>query len=171
MRKSLWLSWVGALVGVACGEATPDVKEAGPVFKSSLEAKKDKEETNFPVALPANFMSTASGLEFAVEKQGFGPNPVKGQSVAVNYAGYFTDGRKFDSSKKGAPFKFKLGKGLVIDGWEEGLMLMNQGSRVWLRIPPKLAYGEQGDPPDIPPNATLIFYIELVKLYDLPAQP
>lgn len=105
---------------------------------------------------------TFSGLRFVPLKPGKGELPKPGQEVAVKYIGWTADGSEFDGSyKRGEPFRFKLGEGNVIKGWEQGLADMRPGERRYLIIPPELGYGAQGVGP-IPPNATLIFDVERV---------
>ena len=96
---------------------------------------------------------------------GTGEKAVNGKTVAVHYTGTLTDGKKFDSSHdRGQPIEFKLGAGQVIQGWERGIEGMCVGGKRRLEIPPELGYGERGFPGAIPPNATLIFEVELVAV-------
>ena len=105
---------------------------------------------------------TASGLTYWDIKQGTGPVAETGHNVKVDYTGWLTNGKKFDSSVgSGKPFEFKLGAGQVIKGWDEGVAGMKVGGKRQLKIPPDLAYGANGYPPVIPANSTLIFDVTL----------
>jgi FKBP-type peptidyl-prolyl cis-trans isomerase FkpA len=96
---------------------------------------------------------------------GNGVAPKGGDTVTVHYTGRLTDGTKFDSSvDRHDPFQFVLGVGQVIQGWDKGVATMRVGDKVRLTIPPELAYGEQGYPGAIPPNATLVFEVELLAV-------
>ena len=108
-------------------------------------------------------MTTASGLKFTDAVAGTGASPQKGKQVTVHYTGRLTDGRKFDSSvDRGQPFKFIIGVGQVIKGWDEGVMNMKVGGKRTLTIPADLGYGSRGAGSAIPPNATLVFDVELL---------
>ncbi|KAG8499890.1 hypothetical protein CXB51_006338 [Gossypium anomalum] len=105
------------------------------------------------------------GLKKKLVKEGEGwETPENGDEVEVHYTGALIDGTKFDSTlDRGTPFKFKLGLGQVIKGWDEGIKTMKKGENAIFTIPPELAYGESGSPPTIPPNATLQFDVELIS--------
>jgi FKBP-type peptidyl-prolyl cis-trans isomerase FkpA len=107
---------------------------------------------------------TASGLVIDEVEVGVGDEAQTGDTVAVHYTGRLTDGTQFDSSQGREPLQFTIGEGRVIPGWEEGITGMRVGGIRTLTIPPELGYGEEGFPPVIPPNATLIFDVELVDI-------
>jgi ketosteroid isomerase-like protein len=111
----------------------------------------------------SNAISTPSGLKYTDEVVGTGASPSPGQMVTVHYTGTLEDGTKFDSSvDRGQPFTFQIGVGRVIKGWDEGVMTMKVGGKRRLIIPPQLGYGARGTGGVIPPNATLIFDVELL---------
>ena len=110
-------------------------------------------------------IKTPSGLTIEDLVVGTGDAASAGQKVSVHYTGWTTDGKKFDSSKdRGDPFVFPLGQGHVIKGWDEGVAGMKVGGKRQLTIPPELGYGARGAGGVIPPNATLIFEVELLKV-------
>lgn len=110
-------------------------------------------------------VTTPSGLKYVDRVVGTGPSPSPGQSVTVHYTGTLTNGAKFDSSvDRNKPFTFRLGQTPVIQGWNEGVLTMKVGGKRKLIIPPELGYGPEGRPPTIPPNATLLFDIELLDV-------
>lgn len=106
--------------------------------------------------------TTDSGLQYTDVKEGNGQLPKEGQVVIVHYTGTLPDGTKFDSSRGKDPFKFTLGQGQVIKGWDEAISTMKVGGQRTLIIPPELGYGSQGAGSQIPPNATLHFDVELI---------
>ena len=112
-----------------------------------------------------NVVKTDSGLKYVVIAKGDGAQPQTGNRVFVHYVGTLEDGTKFDSSRdRGRPFDFTVGQGQVIKGWDEGVGAMKVGDRRKLIIPPELGYGARGAGGVIPPNATLIFDVELLRI-------
>lgn len=122
-------------------------------------------DTSSPTKVEGKPKTTASGLQYWEITAGTGAVAVSGKKVTVHYTGWLTDGKKFDSSvDHGKPFVFSLGAGQVIKGWDEGVAGMNVGGKRQLKVPPDLGYGARGYPPVIPPNATLIFDVELLDV-------
>ncbi|WP_428655562.1 FKBP-type peptidyl-prolyl cis-trans isomerase [Runella sp.] len=120
-------------------------------------------------------VETPSGLNYVIVKEGDGVKPVAGNMVSVHYVGKLLDGKEFDSSYKnpqsgGKPVDFPIGQGMVIPGWEEGIMNMRKGGKSTFIIPSSLAYGEAGSPGTIPPNSVLVFEVELVDVKNAPKQ-
>ncbi|MBW3521638.1 peptidylprolyl isomerase [Chryseobacterium sp. NKUCC03_KSP] len=127
--------------------------------KAEAEAKKALEE------LKAGMQVTESGLYYKITKKTEGKAAKAGDNVQVHYAGKLTNGTEFDSSfKRNEPLEFPVGTGRVIKGWDEGILLLKEGETATLLIPPAMAYGERGAGGVIPPNAWLIFDVELVKV-------
>jgi len=125
----------------------------------------EKKATGGPTQVTGEPTKTASGLEYWDIKVGEGAVAQAGHKVKVDYTGWLTNGKKFDSSVgTGRPFEFQLGAGQVIKGWDEGVAGMKVGGKRQLRIPPDLAYGAKGYPPVIPPSSTLIFDVQLLDV-------
>lgn len=115
--------------------------------------------------LAAGFKSTDSGLRYQIIQKGSGKMASKGQQVSVHYKGQLADGTVFDSSyKRNEPLQFQVGVGQVIAGWDEGILLLNEGDKARLVIPSNLGYGSRGAGGVIPPDAVLVFDVELVKV-------
>lgn len=113
----------------------------------------------------ANLVTLPSGLQYEDQVTGEGKSPSPRQTVTVHYTGWLTDGTKFDSSvDRGRPFNFQIGVGQVIKGWDEGVATMKIGGKRRLVIPPDLGYGSRGAGGLIPPNATLVFDVELLEV-------
>lgn len=113
----------------------------------------------------ANDATTSSGLKYSDQVVGTGVEAVAGKTVSVHYTGWLASGQKFDSSvDRGQPFSFPLGAGRVIKGWDEGVQGMKVGGKRKLTIPSELGYGSRGAGGVIPPNATLIFDVELLDV-------
>jgi peptidylprolyl isomerase len=114
-----------------------------------------------------NYKKTETGLEFSIIEEGSGVQPKVGQKISVHYTGYLLNGTKFDSSyDRGDPISFAVGTRRVIAGWDEALLDMRVGEKRLLKIPPQLAYGQGGTGTMIPPNSTLVFYVELMDAAD-----
>jgi FKBP-type peptidyl-prolyl cis-trans isomerase len=133
--------------------------------QTSTQKRAATPNTNAPTKVMGDGVKTASGLQYWDIKVGTGEVAKDGDHVKVHYTGWLTSGKKFDSSVDAhQPFSLTLGKGEVIKGWDEGIAGMKVGGKRQLRIPPDLAYGAQGYPGAIPPNATLIFDVQLLAV-------
>jgi peptidylprolyl isomerase len=193
-------SWIpvlitaAALLVVSCGrsrESTPTpmptlAETAAPASAASsastpasaAETQNEATTPTSPNATPTpldkeDTIITSTGLQYTESEAGAGKKPQAGDVVAVHYTGTLSDGTVFDSSyDRGEPIRFPLGAGRVIPGWDEGIGMMAEGGKAILVIPPDLAYGERGAGDVIPPNATLIFDVELVEVTEgAPASP
>ena len=141
-------TWMGLALLAICGLLVA-------VGTSMADEKKDEPKV----------ITTDSGLKYSDLKVGTGDTAKKGDTVEVHYTGWLKNGKKFDSSlDRGKPFSFQLGAGRVIKGWDEGVAGMKVGGKRKLIIPAKLAYGERGAGGVIPPNATLLFEVQLLDL-------
>ncbi|WP_430408524.1 peptidylprolyl isomerase [Kordia sp.] len=129
-----------------------------------IQAAKEKQEKELE-EIATGFDKTESGLRYKIIQKGDGAQAEKGKTVSVHYKGMFPDGGVFDSSyKRNEPIDFPLGQGNVIPGWDEGIALLKIGDKARFVIPPHLAYGERGAGGVIPPNATLMFDVELMDV-------
>lgn len=135
---------------------------AAPAASDGKWAKRFEEFTDADFE---GFSTTTSGLQYKIVEEGYGVKPLAGQKIKAHYAGYLLNGAKFDASyDRGKPLEFQVGVGRVIKGWDEALLDMKVGEKRMLRIPSSLGYGSRGAGGVIPPDATLVFYVELVTL-------
>ncbi|NJY63820.1 peptidylprolyl isomerase [Salinimicrobium sp. CDJ15-81-2] len=133
--------------------------------KAEREAAAKKQQEELLGELSQGFEKTGSGLRYKMISEGNGKKAEKGKTVAVHYKGMLPDGTVFDSSyKRKEPIEFPLGKGHVIEGWDEGIQMLKEGDKARFVIPSNLGYGSRGAGGVIPPNATLIFDVELVQV-------
>jgi peptidylprolyl isomerase len=139
-----------------------------PIAQAPIAQVPIAPDTETPDVTPESaptVITTDSGLQYVDIEEGTGATPQSGQTVVVHYTGTLQDGTKFDSSRdRDRPFSFRLGAGQVIRGWDEGISTMKVGGRRQLIIPPELGYGARGAGGVIPPNATLIFDVELLRI-------
>lgn len=133
------------------------------LLAQTKKTAKSGKKADGPTQVSGKPTTTPSGLEYWEIKKGTGALAQAGKNVSVHYTGWLTDGKEFDSSRDaGEPIQFKLGTGQVIKGWDEGIAGMKVGGKRQLRIPPALGYGARGAGSAIPPNATLVFDVELM---------
>jgi hypothetical protein len=178
IRENLLLVGAGALTAALVGLALilavfgGDGDEEPPVvaLPSPTVPPTDVVEDSGPPPAPSEPTFSDSGLGIIDIETGTGETPEAGQTLIVHYTGWVSEGgTKFDSSlDRGTPFEFVLGAGQVIAGWDEGLATMKVGGKRRLIMPAELAYGEQGSPPTIQPNAELTFDVELVGIKEAP---
>jgi len=144
--------------------------DAANIFNSEqdklkiLAEKKAKDTEQALAEISKGTTTTESGLQYIILQNGQGDTPYPGQTVRVHYSGFLLDGTKFDSSIGKTPIEFMLGARKVIPGWEEGIQLLNVGAKAKLIIPPNLGWGSRGAGNVIPPNATVIFDVELMEI-------
>ena len=153
------------VLAVACQKRVPEPTPA-PIAETSEPAASASVASAAEVA-PAAGSATPAVTELKKEDlaPGTGPACKSGETVRVHYTGTLLDGTKFDSSRdRNEPFQFTLGQGMVIKGWDEGVVGMKKGGKRKLTIPPHLAYGSRGVPPKIPPEATLLFQVEVLDI-------
>jgi FKBP-type peptidyl-prolyl cis-trans isomerase FkpA len=145
----------GALSLPALAQEGKPMSPTSPPSDTKTETKAEPQE-----------VVTSSGLKYVDLKVGDGDEAKSGYAVEVHYTGWLTNGTKFDSSlDRKQPFKFKLGAGQVIDGWDQGVAGMKVGGKRKLTIPPGLGYGARGAGGVIPPNSTLVFEVELLGVH------
>ena len=151
--------------------AEAEAWDASSVFTTARSAAEEaaraaQEAADAAIAdLKAGAMKTSSGLMYIMQEEGKGPKPTAGQNVKVHYELKLADGVVVDSSySRGTPLDIPIGVGRVIPGWDEGIQLLNEGSKATLIVPSELGYGPSGAGGVIPPNATLIFKVELVQV-------
>ncbi len=142
-----------------------DPEDPNPTLFKMASNKESSNQSDFDGALNTNPSTlTATGLRITDLTEGNGIEATAGQTVSVNYRGTLQDGKEFDSSYGRGPFTFPLGAGKVIKGWDEGVQGMKVGGKRKLVIPPELGYGNRGAGRVIPPNATLVFEVELLEV-------
>lgn len=155
-----------ALILTACGDAP--VGRSGVDGAATSAPAVDVTQIDFSPDLGidlSHMERTESGLYFRDEVVGDGTELQQGQDAVLHYTGFHPDGRSFDSSQGGSPFRVRIGVGRVIQGWDEGVPGMREGGRRILVIPPELAYGREGAGGGvIPPNAVLVFQVDLVEV-------
>src|SRR6476660_4286049 len=156
MLKTTRLFAAVILLGTAGFAQTPVKKPATTTAKKPSTTA--RANPNVPTKVTGTPVTTSTGLQYWNIKLGTGALAIPGKKVKVRYTGWLTTGKKFDSGV----YDFVVGDGQVIKGWDEGVAGMKVGGKRQLRIPPQLAYGEKGLPGAIPPNATLIFDVELL---------
>ncbi len=160
-RARLWIPYEEAYGEEGRGPIPP---QANLIFDVDiLDAREVIIPETFDVAY-TDTIETESGLQVFIVDRGTGASPVQGDLITVHYSGYLEDGSLFDSSvQRETPFRFVLGTGQVLRGWDEGFMLLKKGSKARMVIPPHLGYGDRGSGP-IPPGAILIFDVELIEI-------
>ena len=137
---------------------------AGPTLRAQREKFSDDDlefiEKNFPTA-----QKTSTGIRYIIQTEGHGECPKPGDIISIIYAGRFLNGTIFDQNiNRDHPFKFRVGRNQVIEGWDQFMQLMKVGERCVVIIPPELGYGMRGSPPRIPRDATLVFLVELLDI-------
>lgn len=172
MYKRLFLIASGVFILSSCGDDSSSSKSVDDPMKTESETVESVPTAlDDPIEEKSGYKVTSSGLKFKILREGEGEMPAAGDRVKVHYEGKLTSGKVFDASyDRGEPIEFILGRGQVIPGWDEGISLLNVGSKAEFYIPSVLAYGEKGRPPVIPPNSDLIFTVELID-FVTPQQP
>jgi peptidylprolyl isomerase len=171
MRRKLWIL-VAAAALAGCGGGGGKAKPAaipagpGPTTPAAPKASTNLKDTKTKPAVPKPKGPPPKKLVVKDIVAGKGRAAKKGDRLSMQYVGVtYADGKEFDSSwDRGQPFKFQLGQGSVIKGWDQGLVGIKPGGRRELTIPPNLGYGARGQPPSIPPNATLVFIVDALSV-------
>ena len=166
MKRSSVLVFILTFISAAllAAQAGGQAPASGGTSKTATSNTSTAKPAASKGAAPAQWITTTSGLKYRDVVVGKGAQPKEGDAVVVNYTGKFTSGKVFDTSVGKKPFEFALGRGQVIKGWDEGVGSMHVGGKRKLLIPPDLAYGANGYPGVIPPNSTLTFDVELLKI-------
>ncbi len=157
------------LIALLLGTTTGHLAQGQTRKRRVPAGRKTKPATPVKALSTPAATKTPSGLIYVITRRSTGQLPRAGETVVVNYTGLLGSGAKFDSSlDRGQPFKFKLGAGRVIKGWDEGIAKLRVGEQATLIIPPHLGYGAKGAGGVIPPDATLIFIVELIGVEEAP---
>ena len=164
MKKSIFAVFLIIAVGVCVSFAQTKKRTVTRTTKRGATTKTTVKKTTV-TTVKSQAVTTASGLTYIITKRGEGALVKAGDEVIVNYTGLLTNGAKFDSSlDRGETFSFRVGAGRVIKGWDEGLQKLRIGDHATLVIPASIAYGARGAGGVIPPDATLIFIIEVIGI-------
>jgi FKBP-type peptidyl-prolyl cis-trans isomerase FkpA len=156
--------FIGVVVGFWL-KKTPTQEQVTPVENGQTTEEIVSEPNQIKKEEKINKVTTIQGMKIETTKEGTGVEIKNGQTAVVHYTGKLVDGTTFDSSKtRGTPFEFPLGAGMVIKGWDMGVLGMKVGETRILTIPADLGYGERGAGGVIPPNATLVFEVELLGI-------
>jgi FKBP-type peptidyl-prolyl cis-trans isomerase len=170
VRSLVALAGVAAILLVACGYADPAGSQGSVATTDQTTPTPLAGADDFNEGAGKPVITLPDGLKYINLKVGDGTLATANSTVRVHYTGWLSSGKKFDSSRdRGQPFDVTLGQGQVIAGWDEGIPGMKVGGRRKLIIPPALAYKDQGSPPTIPPNATLIFTVEILAVTAAPS--
>ena len=162
MRKTIVL-FVAAALMVGCSGNKKPATAGAHSQKTPTQEHSMAPSSSMPDLNSLTWQTGPEGLQYAVETTGTGPQVQSGQTASVHYTGWLTDGKKFDSSRdRNKPFEFKVGNHEVIRGWDIGVGMMHVGDKWILKLPPEIGYGARGAGGVIPPNATLIFEVEVL---------
>ena len=154
-----------AMSVVVQAESKADSNQTTEVKVIKQEPVKPSNKGRPTLLMTGDTIVTTSGLKYIEIKPGTGGSPQKGQRVTVHYVGTLLDGKQFSSSRtKGKPYEFAIGAGEVIKGWDEGIASMKIGGTRKLIVPADLAYGDKGHRAGVPPNATIVFEVELLGI-------